>query len=82
MNHHNSEPVRAFDLVPTLRAKTKYQLSFVVVEDYTQQNRWDYAQQNRDWAALENPQMDTLAPNFEKTTMTTYKSKYIYIKVN
>ena len=47
------------------------------MEDYTQQNRCDHTQQNRDWAALENPQIDTLNPNFEKTTLTTYKIKYI-----
>ena len=63
--------VRAFDLIPPLRARPKYKLSFgsLVVKDYMQQNR--------DWAALENPQIDTLDPNFENTTMTTYKSKYI-----
>ena len=62
------EIVRAFNLVLTLRARPKYQLSssILVVEDYTQQNRWDYTQQNRDWEALENPQIDTLLPNFEK----------------
>ena len=47
------------------------------MEDYTQQKRWDYAQQNRDWVALVNPQIDTLDQHFEKTTMTTYKSKFI-----
>ena len=47
------------------------------MEDYTQQKQWDYTQQNRDWAALENSQIDTLKPNFEMTTMNTYKSKYI-----
>ena len=45
--------------------------------DYTQQNQWDYMQQNYDWAALENPQIGTLDPNCEKTTMTTFKSKYL-----
>ena len=71
LNCHNSEPVRAFYLIPTLRARAKYQLSCgsLVEEDYTQQNC--------DWAALENPRIDTLDPNFEKTSMTTYKSKYI-----
>ena len=49
----------------------------LVVEDYTQQNQWDYTQQNHVWAALETPQIDTLDENFEKTTMTTYKRKYI-----
>ena len=29
------------------------------------------------WGALENLQIDTLYPFFEKTTITTYKSKYI-----
>ena len=74
-----SKTVRVFDLIPTLRARPKYQLSSgsLVVEDYTQQNQWDYTQQNCDWAALENPQIDTLDPHFEKTTMTTCKSKYI-----
>ena len=76
MNIHNSEPVRAFALIPTLRARPMYYLSSgsIVVEDYTQQNQWDYARQNRDWAALEHPQ---IGPTFEKTTMTTYKSNYI-----
>ena len=61
------------------------------MEDYTQQNQWDYAQQNADWAALENPKVDTFDLNFEKTTMTTYKRlsklvrqrstlKYIHVK--
>ena len=44
----------------------------LVVEDYTQ-NWWDYTPQNGDWTALENPPIDTLDPNFEKATMTTYK---------
>ena len=47
------------------------------MDDYTQQNQWDYTQQNRDWTALEIPQIETLHPNFEKTTMSTFKSKYI-----
>ena len=36
--------------------RPKYQLSSgsLVLEDYKQQNRWDYTQQNRDWAALES----------------------------
>ena len=46
-------------------------------EGNTQQNRWDYSQQNRDWEALENPQIDSLDTHFEMTAMTTYKSKYI-----
>ena len=33
--------------------------------------------QNRDQEALENPQIDTLDPDFENTIMTTYKSKYV-----
>ena len=75
LNCHIIETVRAFGLNPTLRARLKYQLSsgILVVEDYTQQNWWDYTQQNRDWAALENPQIDTLDPNFEKNTMITIK---------
>ena len=50
-----SETVRDFDLIPMLRARPKYQLSYdsPVVEDYTQQNQWDYVQQNYDWTALE-----------------------------
>ena len=73
MNCHIFKTVRAFDIIPTLRARPKYQLlsGGLVVEDYTQQNRWDYTQQNRDWAAIENPQIDTLDPHFGKTTMTT-----------
>ena len=39
-----------------------------------QQNQWDYAQQNRDWAALETAEIDTLDHNFEKTTIASYKS--------
>ena len=79
MNCHNSKPVKAFELIPTLKARPKYHSSYVslVVEDYTQQNRLDYAQQNRDWATLEKPQIDTLDTHFEQTTMTTYKRKYI-----
>ena len=48
--------VRDFYLIPTLRARPKYQLSTgsLVVEDYTQQNQWDYTLQNCDWAALES----------------------------
>ena len=58
-----------------MRARPKYQLSSgsLGVEDYTQQNQWDYMQQNCDWTALENPQIDTLDPFFEKTTMITFK---------
>ena len=42
--------------IPTLRARPKYQLSsdILLVEDYMQQNRLDYTQQNRDWAALKS----------------------------
>ena len=56
-----------------------YQLSSGIlgVEDYTQQNRWDYTKKNCDWAALEKPQIYILDPNFEKTKITTYKSNYI-----
>ena len=62
-----------------LRARPQYQLSSdsLVVEDYTQHNRWDYAEKNRDWAAVENSKIDNLDPNFEETTTTSYKSKYI-----
>ena len=79
MNCNFTETVRAFDLVLTLRARPKYQLSSrsLVAEDYTPQNRWDYTQQNYDWAVLGNPQIDTLETNLEKTKMTAYKSKYI-----
>ena len=38
-------------------------------------------QQNHDWTAIENPQMYTLDPHFEMTTMTIYKSKYISMLV-
>ena len=43
--------VRAFDLIPTLRAKPKYQLSssILVVKDYMHQNH--------DWEALGNPKL-------------------------
>ena len=63
--------LKNFEQIPTLRARPKNQLSSgsPVVEDYKQQNQWDYTQQN--------PQIDYLDPNFEKTTMTTYKSKNI-----
>ena len=56
LNCHIGETVRDFDLTPTLRARPKYQLSSgsLVVEDYTQQNRWDYTQKNHDCAALES----------------------------
>ena len=37
--------------------------------------------QNHDLAALGIIQIDTLDPNFEKTTMTTYERKYISILV-
>ena len=79
MNCHNPEPVTDFDLIPKLRAGPRYQLSSdsLIVEDYTQQNQGDYTMQNHDWAALENPKIDTLDPNFEKTTMPRNKSKYI-----
>ena len=79
LNCHILETDIAFDLIPTLRARHKYQLSSgsLVPEDYTQQNRWDYTKQNCNWEALENPQIDTLDPHFEKTTMNTYKSKFI-----
>ena len=56
LNCHISKTVRDFDLIPTLRARPKYQLSSgsLSVEDYTQQNQWDYTQQNHDWAALQS----------------------------
>ena len=56
------ELIRDFDLIPRLIAKLQYQLSSgsLFVEDYTQQNWWDYTQQNCDWVPLENPQIDTL----------------------
>ena len=41
--------------------------------------KWDIkAQQNRDWAALVNPEIDTLDPNFEKTTISHLKEN-IYL---
>ena len=78
MTCYISITVRAFDLIPTLRARPQYQLSSgsLVLEDYPQQNRWDYPQQNQERAALGNLQIDTLDPNFDKTTMTTEKTKY------
>ena len=50
------ETIRAFDLNPTLRTGHEYQLSSgsLVVEDYTQQNQWNYTQQNRDSEALQS----------------------------
>ena len=78
MNCRIFKIARAFDLILTLRARPKYQLSSsIFVQDYTQQNRWDYTQQNRDWEALENPQIKPFHPNFEKTTMFIYTNKYI-----
>ena len=53
----------------------------IVVEDYTLQNQWDCRQQNCNFAALKKIQIDTLDPNFDKTTMNTYKSKYISMLV-
>ena len=38
-------------------------------------------QQNCDWAALENPQIDTFDLNIENTTMITSNSKYISMLV-
>ena len=78
LNCNICETVKAFDLIPTLRAKPLYQLSAISYVLLLWQNWWDYMQLNRDWVALENPQIDTLHPHFEKTTMTTYKSQYIY----
>ena len=60
MNRHNSEPVRAFELI------TKLSAGISVVEDYTQQNQWDYVQKNPEWAALDKPQIDNFDPSFEK----------------
>ena len=50
-----SEIMRDFVLMPKLRARPKYQLSSgsLVVEDYRQQNQWNYTQPH-DWAALES----------------------------
>ena len=45
LNCHNSEPVRAFDLITMLRARPKNQLlsGSLVLEDHLPQNWWDYA---------------------------------------
>ena len=45
LNCHIFETLGDFDQIPTLRARPKYQLSSgsLVVEDYMQQNQWDYA---------------------------------------
>ena len=58
-----------------MRARSKYQFSSsrLLMEDYKKQNYWDYTQKNHDRTVLENPQIDTLDPNFKKTTIKTQK---------
>ena len=75
---HNSEPVPDFDLISTLKARPKYQLSSVslVMENYTQKNQLDCTQKNGDWASLGNPLIVILDQHFKKTKMTTYFRKY------
>ena len=65
------ELIRDFDLIPRLIAKLQYQLSSgsLFVEDYTQQNWWDYAQQNCDW---KTPKLTLCTQKLEKTTMTEW----------
>ena len=77
MNCHIIEIVRAFDLIPTLRTRPKYQLSSgsLVVEDYTQQNQWDYTQQNRDWAALESFKSNLWVLNVMKVALSHQKHR-------
>ena len=53
--------------------KTWFSVKTWFFGENTQENQWDYAQQNCDWAVLKNPQIGTLDQHFENTTMTTYK---------
>ena len=83
LNCHNSETVRAFDLFPTLRAGPQYQLSSgsLVVEDYTQQNRWDYTQQNRDWTALESFKCNLWVLIVKKVVLSNQKTQVFHRSV-
>ena len=83
LNCHFTKTVRAFDLIPTLRARPKYQLSSgsLVVEDYTQQNRWDYTQQNRDWAALESFKSNLWVLIVKKVVLSNQKTQVFHRSV-
>ena len=80
---HNSKTVRAFDLTPMLRAGPRYQLSSgsLVVKDYTQQNRWDQTQQNRDWAALESFKSNHWVLIAEKVVLSHKETQVFYRSV-
>ena len=83
LNCHNSITVRAFCLIPTLRARPEYQLSYasLVVEDYPQQNRWDYPQQNQDWAALESFKSSLQVLKVKKVVLSNKKTQAFHQSV-
>ena len=78
-NCHISKTVTDFDLIPTLRARPNYQLSScsLVVEDYTQQNRWDYTQLTRDWAALESSKSNLWDLIVKKVVLSNQKTQVL-----
>ena len=83
LNGHNSEPVTAFDLISMLRARPKYQLS-VCGGLHAAKYMGLHAAKSmglhtaKSWlGSLRKPPNWDFGPKFEKTTMTTSKSRYI-----
>ena len=60
------------------RRKSLISAGSLVVEDYTQQNRWDYTQQNRHWAALESF-IQPLGPDCEESCFIKQKKHNRFI---
>ena len=83
LNCNNSKTDRAFDLIPTLRAGPKYQLSSgsLVMKDYTQQNRWDQTQQNHDWPALESFKSNLWVLIVKKVVLSNQKTQVFHRSV-
>ena len=83
LNCHNYKTVRAVELIPTLRARPQYQVSYgsLVVEDYTQQNRWDYTQQNCDWAAIESFKSNLWVLIVKKVVLSKQKTQVFHRSV-
>ena len=48
------------------------------MEDYTQQNRWDYRQQNCDWAAIENFKSNLRVLIVKKVVLSNQKTPVFY----
>ena len=67
-----------------LRARPKYELSSgsLVVEDYMQENWWDFVQQNCDWAALETFNSNLLVLLVKKVVLWNQKSQVFHWSVD